>query len=156
MLVARLALRPMPLSRIGRFAAALAVLGALWQPAWAGAISFSRRLTRPTHELAEAWIREHAGPGTVILLGKGWLELGETHLTTRRVPNLQTALDGGVEQLGGCDWILIPEGLFGHSALRQLIFLHRFDADRSLGGNRGYSYEVYAVPETFAGTACGS
>jgi len=153
---ARLTSRPMPWFGASRVAAALFVVGVLWQPVWAGAVTFSRRISRPTHDLAETWIREHADPGTVVLLGQGWLDLGETQLTTRRVPNLKVALDGGVEQLGGCDWIVIPEPLFDHPALRQLIFLQRFESDRAFGGNLGLDYEVYAVPEIFAETACGN
>jgi hypothetical protein len=145
----------LPWARMGRFAAASAALVALGPPLWMGATSFSRRITPPTHALAEAWIRDHSAPGTVILLGRGWLRLGDTHLTTRRVPDLKTVLDRGVRQLGGCDWILVPEGLLRHPTLRQLTLLQRFDADRSLGGNLGYSYGVYAVPETVTGTECG-
>ena len=36
--------------------------------------------TPQTHELTEAWIREHATPGIVVLLGQGWLDLSQTHL----------------------------------------------------------------------------
>ena len=153
--LAVLASRRTPWSRVGPFAATLAVVGVLWQPVWAGAVSFSRRINRPTHELTEAWIQEHATPQTVVLLGQGWLDLSDTHLVTRRVPNLQTALDAGIEQLGGCDWVIVPEPLFGHPVLRQLGFLQRFEADWSFGGNGGLDFEVYAVPEVATGTICG-
>ena len=142
-----LADRPAPWPRAGRFATALAIVVILWQPVWAGAVSFSRRVTRPTHELAEAWIREHATPETVVLLGQGWLDLSQTHVVTRRVSNLSTTLDGGIEQLGGCKWIVVPEGLFEHPTLRQIGVLQRFDADRSFAGNLGLDYRVYQLPD---------
>ena len=96
-----------------------------------------------------------ADPATVVLLGQGWLDLGRAHVATRRVPNLKEALDAGPGHFGGCDWIVVPEPLFGHPALRQLILLHRFEADRTFGGNLGLDYEVYAVPDIFMGTTCG-
>ena len=123
---------------------------------WAGAVSFSRRLTPQTHELTEAWIREHATPGMVVLLGQGWLDLSQTQVVPRRVPDLRATLDKGIEQLGGCDWVVVPEPVFGHPHLRQLGFLHRFDADQSFGGNLGIDYEVYAVPDLPSGTICGN
>jgi 4-amino-4-deoxy-L-arabinose transferase-like glycosyltransferase len=152
---ARLAVRPALSWRALKVSAALAIAGVLWQPVQAGAVSFSRRINRPTHDLVEAWIREHADPGTVVLLGRGWLDPGDTSLVLRRVPNLARALDAGIEALGGCDWIVVPETVFGHPALRHLMLLRRFEADRSFGGNLGYDYEIYAVPEMFTGTACG-
>jgi hypothetical protein len=154
-LVATLAPRA-PWPRLGRLAAAVAVAGVLWQPLWAGAVSFSRRLTPQTHELTEAWIREHATPGMVVLLGQGWLDLSQTQIVPRRVPNLRATLDKGIEQLGGCDWVVVPEPVFGHPLLRQLGFLRRFDADQSFGGNLGIDYEVYAVPDLTSGAICGS
>ncbi len=142
--------------RLGRYAAVVAVAGILWQPMWAGVVSFSRRLTPQTHELTEAWIREHATSGTVVLLGRGWLDLSQTQIMTRRVPDLRDTLDKGIEQLGGCDWVVVPETVFGHPHLRQLGFLMRFNADRSFGGNLGLDYEVYAVPALTSGTICGN
>ncbi len=142
--------------RVGRYAAAVAVAGILWQPIWAGAVSFSRRLTPQTHELTEAWIQKHATPGTVVVLGQEWLDLSQTQIVTRRVPNLRATLDKGIEQLGGCDWVVVPEPVFGHRHLRQLEFLMRFEADRSFGGNLGLDYEVYAVPALTSGPICGS
>ena len=121
-LVATLASRA-PWPRLGRYAAAVAVAGILWQPMWAGVVSFSRRLTPQTHELTEAWIREHATPGMVVLLGQGWLDLRQTQIVPRRVPDLRATLDKGIEQLGGCDWVVVPEPVFGHPHLRQLGFL---------------------------------
>jgi hypothetical protein len=132
--------------RLARLTAAVAIVAMLWQPLWAGAISFSRRVTRPTHALTEAWIRDNAKPGTVVLLERAWLDLSQTQVVTRRVANLSAALDGDIEQLGGCDWIVVPEPVFGHRALRQFGFLQRFYADRSFGGNLGLDFEVYALP----------
>jgi 4-amino-4-deoxy-L-arabinose transferase-like glycosyltransferase len=154
-LVATVASRA-PWPRLGRLVAAVAVVGILWQPMWAGAVSFSRRLTPQTHELTEAWIREHATPGTVVLLGQGWLDLSRAQIVARRVPNLRATLDKGIEELGGCDWVVVPEPVFGHPLLRQLGFLQRFESDQSFGGNLGIDYEVYAVPHLTSGTICGS
>ena len=56
-------------------------------------------------------------------------DLSQTQVVTRRVPNLQTALDAGIEQLGGCDWVVVPEGSSAIRTLRQLGFLQRFEAD---------------------------
>ena len=141
-------------TRLAPVAAALALVAVLWQPLWAGAISFSRRVTRPTHELTEAWIRHNAKPGTVVLLERAWLDLSQTQVVARRVDNLRAALDGHIEGLGGCDWVVVPEPVFGHQALRQFGFLQRFYADRSFGGNLGLDFEVYALPAAGAGTDC--
>jgi hypothetical protein len=141
--------------RLGPLTATLAIVAVLWQPVWAGAVSFSRRVTRPTHELTEAWIRDNAKPGTVVLLERAWLDLSQTNVVTRRVNSLSATLDGNIEQLGGCDWIVVPEPVFGHRALRQFGFLQRFYADRSFGGNLGLDFEVYALPAAGAGTDCG-
>lgn len=140
---------------LGRVAAVLFMVAVLWQPLWAGAVSFSRRVARPTHELTEAWIRERAPAGTVVLLERAWLDLSNTKVVTRRVADLSAALDGSIEQLGGCDWVVVPEPVFGHPALRQFGFLQRFYADRSFGGNLGLDFEVYAVPAVGSGSACG-
>ena len=141
-------------ARLVRVTAALAMIAVLWQPLWAGAVSFSRRVTRPTHQLTEEWIRDNAKPGTVVLLERGWLDLSQTQVVTRRVADLSAALDGHLEQLGGCDWIVVPEPDFGHPALRQFGFLQRFYADRSFGGNLGLDFEVYAVPAVGTGSVC--
>ena len=80
-LVTRLRVRPPLQPGLGRAIGAAVLLGALWQPVLAGAVSFSRRISRPTHDLAEAWIREHADPGTVVLVERGWLDFGRTPIT---------------------------------------------------------------------------
>ncbi len=141
--------------RLGRLTAAVAMVAVLWQPLWAGAVSFSRRVTRPTHELAEAWIRDNAKPGTVVLLERAWLDLSHTPVVTRRVANLSAVLDGRIDQLDGCDWIVVPEPVFGHRTLRQFGFLQKFYADRSFGGNLGLDFEVYALPDISTTSDCG-
>ena len=140
---------------VARMTVALMIFAVLWQPMWMGAVSLSRRVTRPTHELTEQWIQEHATSETVVLLERGWLDLSQTRVDTRRVADLRAALDGGLDQLGGCDWVVVPEPVFGHQALRQFGFLQRFYADRSFGGNLGLDFEIYAVPDAGAGSACG-
>jgi hypothetical protein len=151
---ARMAVRPGLGSRAFRVAAAFVVVGVLLQPLWAGAVSASRRINRPTHVLAEAWIQEHATPGTVALLGQGWLDLRGTQVLAQRVPNLSAALDRGIAQLGGCDWVIVPETVFEHPTLRQLGVLQSFYADRSFGGNLGIDYKVYRVPDLFETGIC--
>jgi hypothetical protein len=140
-------MRPVAWSRGLQAAFAAAVVAVVSQPLWAGTVSFSRRLSQPTHALAEAWIREHASPGTAALVGQGWLALTDTPVVARRVPNLGAVLDAGIEQLGGCNWVIVTEDHFEHPTLRPLGVLARFDADRSLGGNLGIDYRVYGVPE---------
>ena len=144
---ARMAIRPASWSRGLQAAFAVTVVGVLSQPVWAGTVSFSRRLSQPTHVLAQAWIREHATPGTVALVGQGWLDLTQTPVVAQRVPNLGAVLDGGIEQLGGCNWIIVTEGLFEHPTLRPLGVLASFEAKRSFGGNLGVDYRVYSVPD---------
>jgi 4-amino-4-deoxy-L-arabinose transferase-like glycosyltransferase len=146
-----------PNRRVGMagLATAVALIVVFGQPLWAGTVSLSRRVTRPTHELTEAWIRQNAPPGTVVLLGRAWLDLSETKVVTRRVPDLRAALDGGIEQLNGCDWVVVPEPVFGHPALRQFGFLQRFHADRTFGGNLGLDYEVYELPDVGTANTCG-
>ena len=142
-------------ARLGRLTAALAIVAVLWQPLWAGAVSFSKRVSRPTHELAEAWIRDNAKPGTVVLLERGWLDLSQTQVVARRVARLSAVLDGDIEKLDGCDWIVVPEPVFGHRVLRQFGFLQKFHADRSFGGNLGPDFEVYALPDVGTTSDCG-
>lgn len=143
---ARAAGRRRRVSIAARVAIPLFVFAVLAQPVWSGAVSFSRRVTRPTHTLVEAWIAEHASPGSVVLLGHGWLDLSGSKLVIRRV-QLDTVLDGGIEQLAGSDWVVVPEPYFGKPTLRRLGFVRRFHAEQSFGGNVGYDYEVYAVPK---------
>jgi branched-subunit amino acid transport protein len=123
------------------------VIFTLWQPLWSGAVSFSRRVTPPTHTRVEAWMHEHAPPGSVVLLGAGWLDLTGSQLVVERVPDVGKVLDGGIEQLAGYDWVVVPELYFGNPTLKRLGFVQRFQAAQSFGGSRGYDYEVYAVPK---------
>jgi 4-amino-4-deoxy-L-arabinose transferase-like glycosyltransferase len=133
-----------------------AMLAVFWPPLWAGSLSLSRRVTQPTHQLTEAWIREHAAPGTVVLLERAWLDLSQAKVVTRRVPDLKTVLDGGIDRLGGCDWIVVPEPVFGHPALRQFGLRQRFYADRTFGGNLGLDFEVYELPDVGTASTCGT
>ncbi len=131
--------------------AAVAVLIAifLWPPVWAGAVSFSRRVTTPTHTQVERWMAERVAPGTVVLLGNGWLTLPRTLFEVRRVENLTVPLDSGVDALAatGADLVVVPEPWFGHPTLRRLGFLQRFHASRGFGGRQGYDYEIYVIPK---------
>lgn len=143
---ARAAGRPRLVSAAAHAAAAVFVFAVLAQPIWSGAVSFSRRVVPPTHALAEAWLQEHASPGSVVLLGHEWLDLGESRLVTKRV-DLQAVLDGGIEQLAGADWLVVPEPYFGKPVLRRLGLVQRFHSTQGFAGSGGYDYEVYAVPK---------
>ncbi len=127
------------------FAALLIV--ALASPAWAGIVSFSRRLSTPTYSLAETWIREHARPGTVVVLGRGWLDVTGSPIEARRVDDLKKALDGGLDALNGAQMVVVPEPYFNHPTLRQLGFLDRIHVAWRFGSGTGYDYEFYAVPQ---------
>lgn len=133
----------------GRAALALIIVGALWPPLWEGAVSFSRRVTTPTHTQVERWIEEKVAPGTIVLLGNGWLALPRTLFDVRRVEDLTVPLDGGVETLAatGADLVVVPEPWFGHPTLKRLGFLQRFHASRRFGGRQGYDYEIYVIPK---------
>jgi hypothetical protein len=137
-------------SRRGSIAARLAIplilIAALAQPVWSGAVSFSRHVARPTHTQVEAWLKEHASPGSVVLLGNQWLDLSGSALVIRRA-ELDSVLNGGIEQLAGSDWVVVPEPWFGKPMLRRLGFVQRFHAGQSFGGSLGYDYEIYAVPK---------
>lgn len=128
-----------------RLAVPVLVLAVLAQPLWRGAVSFSRRVTRPTHTLVEAWLESHAAPGSVVVLDVHFLDLSATKLVTRRV-ELGPLLAAGIEQLAGSDFVVVPEPYFGNPALRRLGFVQRFHAAQSFGGSVGYDFEVYAVP----------
>jgi hypothetical protein len=142
--------------RRSRVAVALLMSVALAQPVWVGAVSFSRRLMPSTHELTEGWIREHAAPETIVLLGNRWLDMRHMPLTARRVRDLNQTLDGGLVQLSGCNWVVVPEPFFGHQTLRHLRLLQGFYADRSFGGNLGLDYEIYEVPDVPSPPRCGN
>jgi hypothetical protein len=120
----------------------------LWWPFWAGAVAFSRSLRTPTHTLIERWIAGHVQAGSVLVTENKWLELRGLPIEVRRVPDLNATLDGGVDQLAGADWLIVPEPNFGHPTLRRLAFVQRFHAANGFTGNYGYDYEIYAVPKT--------
>jgi hypothetical protein len=131
-----------------RFACAALLIATVWQPAWAGAVAFTRRVTRPTHMQWSIGCRS-TRLGHRRDPGNAWLDPSESPtLEIRRVADLQVALDGGVEQLAatGADWIVVPEPWFGHPTLKRLGFLQRFHASRTFGGSEGYDYEIYAIP----------
>ncbi len=152
---AALASRLHPRRRLAEAVVAATILAVLAQPAWAAAVSFSRRVTTPTHALVEAWIRQNAAAGSAVLLGRGWLDVRGARFTAQRVANLRATLDAGIEQVAGCDFVIVPEPVFGHSTLRHLMLAERFQARYSFGGNLGMDYEVYSVPDIPIEGVCG-
>jgi hypothetical protein len=129
-----------------RAATAIVFAAALWFPLKAGAVSFSRRVTSPTYALVEHWLEQHAAPQSVVILETGWLDLHRSAVVVRRVPNLKVLLDGGIEQLAGAQWLIVPEPEFGHSTLARLGLVQRVHASQGFRGALGYDYEIYAVP----------
>ena len=79
-------------------------------------------------------------------MGRGWLDVEGAPFEARRVENLRVTLDGGIDRLAGCDWVIVPEPLFGHPTLKHLSLAERFYANYGFGGNTGMDYEVYSVP----------
>ena len=75
-------------------------------------------------------------------MGRGWLDVEGTPFELRRVDNLRATLDAGLDRLAGCDWVIVPEPLFGHPTLKQLSIAEQFYADFGFGGNLGMDYEV--------------
>jgi len=124
---------------------AIVVAAALWPAVWRGAVAFSRRVNPPTHMAVESWIAQHVPAGNVILLENDWLVVRSNHVV-KRVPDLSAVLDGGVQQLAGYDWVVVPEPYFGNPTLRRLGLPKRFQASRSFGGSMGYDFEVYSIP----------
>ena len=117
-------------------------------PAWHGALAFTQRLTRPTHALVEAWLRDNTSPGDVVLLEVHWLKVEESAFRVKRVAELPVVLQGGLYRLLANNWVVVPEPYFGNAGLRRLSFVRRFHADQSAwGGNMGYDFEVYAAPK---------
>ena len=143
---ARAAGRPRRVSIAARLAIPLFVFAVLVEPVWSGAVSFSRRVTPPTHTLVEAWLEAHVPPGNVVVLDVHWLDLSGSQFVVRRV-DLDALLHGDIEGLAGSDWVVVPEIYFGNPMLRRLGFVQRFHSEQSFGGNVGYDYEVYAVPK---------
>src|SRR5262249_69892 len=127
-----------------RVVAAAVLALALWFPLKAGAISFSRRVTSPTYAMVERGLEHHAAPQTVAILEKGWLDLHRSTVVVRRVPDLKALLDGGIEQLAGAQWLIVPEPCFGHSTLARLGLVQRVHASQGFRGALGYDYEIYA------------
>lgn len=144
------ALTPASRGLRGRLAAgaiaALVVTAAVAQPAWSGLVAFSRRVTPPTHALAEQWLESHAAPGSVVASDLHFLDFRQSKLKVRRLDFETVMHDGAIGQLAGADWLVVPEPYFGNPMLRRLGFVQRFHADRSFGGHMGYDYEIYAVP----------
>ena len=128
-------------------ALALLVVAVVGQPLWLGLVTLSRRLMPPTQHLVEQWLRERPAEDRV-LVGEYWLDLTGSRLTVRRVPNLGAALQGGLYSLAANDWVVVPEPFFQNPGLKRLMFVRRVSADqRSLGGNIGYDFEIYASPK---------
>ena len=124
----------------------LLVLAVLAEPVWTGAVGFSRRVTRPTHTLVEAWLEANVPPGSVVVLDVHWLDLSGSQLVVRRV-EMDTLFHGEIGGLAGSDWVVVPEPYFGNPMLRRLGFVQRFHAEQSFGGRVGSDFEVYAVPK---------
>jgi hypothetical protein len=103
-------------------------------------------MTSPTHAVAERWIADHAGRGTVVMLESDWLKVNDTRVVVRRVPDLRAVLDGGTARLAGTQWLVVPEPLFGHPALQHLSLAGQVHAGSGFGGALGYDYDIYAVP----------
>jgi hypothetical protein len=133
--------------RLVRWGSVVVLSGLLVSPVWAGIVSFSRRLATPTHELAETWVRSHARPGAVVIVGRGWLDLSGAPFEVRRVDDLKKTLDGGLDALAGAQMIVVPETCFYHPTLGQLGFLDRIHAEWRVGSGYGYDYEFYAIPQ---------
>jgi 4-amino-4-deoxy-L-arabinose transferase-like glycosyltransferase len=141
--------------RAVQVAAAVLLLIVVWQPVWAGVVSFSRRVTPPTHALAEGWIREHAPPGSPVLLEANWLDLSGSPVEVKRAPSLRAVLDAGLDQLAGCQLVVVQETLFKHPTLQRLNLMRRFEAGQSFGGNTGIDYGVYWIAKPSPGGPCG-
>jgi len=125
----------------------LLVVAVVGQPLWVGLVTLTRRLTPPTQHLVERWLRERP-VGDRVLLGEHWLDLTGSRLIVRRVPDLGAALQGGLYSLAANDWVVVPEPFFQNAGLKRLMFVRRVSADqRSLGGNIGYDFEIYATPK---------
>jgi hypothetical protein len=122
------------------------VVLALAQPTWNGLVSYSRRVTAPTHTLAEQWLESHAAPGSTVASDLHFLDFTNSALKVRRLDFETVMPAGAIDALAGADWLVVPEPYFGNPMLRRLGFVQRFHADRSFGGHMGYDYEIYAVP----------
>jgi 4-amino-4-deoxy-L-arabinose transferase-like glycosyltransferase len=125
----------------------LVVAAALAQPVWNGVVSFSRRITPPTHALAEQWLESHASAGSVVASDLHFLDFTRSKLKVRRLDFETMMPEGAIDQLAGADWLVVPEPYFGNPMLRRLGFVQRFHADRTFAGHIGYDYEIYAVPK---------
>jgi 4-amino-4-deoxy-L-arabinose transferase-like glycosyltransferase len=133
--------------------AAVVVLAAVWQPAWAGVSVFLRGLRPATYHLVERWIREHSTREDAVLVEVGWLDLEGSPARVRRVARLAEVLKGGgLYFLCAHRWIVVPEPQGRNPALRSLTLVRRFPAEQSsLGGHRGYDFDLYGPPEGCAG-----
>ncbi len=120
-----------------------AVLVAL--PMWQGVVDVSRRVNTPTHLQVEAWLAARPA-GERVLAERGWLMFPKDGLRVQRVGDLGKTLESGVHALSAADWIVVPEPLFTHPALKRLSLARRFSADHGLGGTVGYDFNVYTPP----------
>jgi hypothetical protein len=132
---------------VARVAVLLVAVAALAQPGWHGVVAFSRRLSPPTHAVAEQWLETHAAPGSVVASDVYFLNFGDSKLKVRRLDFETMMPAGALDQLAGADWLVVPEPYFGNPILRRLGFVQRVHADQGFGGRLGYDFEIYAVPK---------
>ena len=127
--------------------ATVAVVGLALSPLlWTATVDFSRRLTPPTHTLAEQWLQDHVSPSEVVLIPDGWLDLSSSGLRLHRVPNLATVLGAGRYQLYTHDWVVVPEPDAYDPNLSRLVPAQSILADFGFGGNLGADYRMYVGP----------
>ena len=116
-------------------------------PAWSGAITFSQRLTPPTHALAESGWGErgagrHRAPRNPLAGSCGF---GASKSASRRTAGgpQRRAVSPPRARLDRR-----PGTVFREPCLRRLSFVRRFHSDQpSFFGNLGYDFEVYAAPK---------
>jgi hypothetical protein len=130
-------------ARAWRAAAIAVVLVAVIPPVWLGARQFSRRLTPPTHALAEAWLAARVAPTDQVLSQYHWLDLTGLPGRINRVGDLPAVLAGGDYEIYANNWVVIPEIYFGDPNLDRLALAQQFAADQGFGGNRGIDFRIY-------------
>ena len=118
----------------------------VWPPTRMVATEISGRSAPATYDLVHAWLRQHAAPDDRVLAEDHWLDLADLDLQVHRVSNLAENLAGTEYSLWAHDWIVVPEGDFGHPGLQHLQLAQTFLADYEFGGNRGFDFMIYAAP----------
>ena len=114
-------------------------------PIWQGVVDVSRRVNTPTHLRLEAWLAARPA-GERVLAERGWLKVPKDGPRVQRVGDLGKTLESSVHALSAADWIVVPEPLFTHPALKRLSLARRFSANHGFGGNVGYDFNVYTPP----------